>query len=244
LGRWYAGTDEIDVSGLLAAALLVRADTVDRQVVRGMRAAMTLEGSKLGFSRMTTERSVAELLEAAGEGDQGAWNALVDRYGRLVWSVIRGFRLDQASAADVSQTVWLRLVENCHRIREPERLPAWLATTAKNESIRTLRMMKRSVPTEFELDLEDSLAPPIDEGLLTTERNAQVLAAFRKLPAGDQQLLELLTADPPLDYETIASMIDRPIGSIGPTRARCLERLRRLLELEELGMDDAGDERG
>jgi RNA polymerase sigma factor (sigma-70 family) len=209
-----------------------------------MRAAIAVESSKLGFSTMTTERSVAELLGAAGDGDQGAWNALVDRYGRLVWSVIRGFRLDAASAADVSQTVWLRLVENCHKIRDPERLPAWLATTAKNESIRTLRLHKRSVPTEFEFDIVDDRSPAIDEGLLTTERNAQVLAAFRKLPPADQQLLELLTADPALDYETISSIIGRPIGSIGPTRARCLERLKKLLQLEELGVDGTEDERG
>jgi RNA polymerase sigma factor (sigma-70 family) len=184
-----------------------------------------------------TERTVTDLLAAAGNGDQDAWNGLVDRFGRLVWSVIRGFRLDGASAADVSQTVWLRLVENLERIRDPERLAAWLATTARNESIRAKRKLARAVPTEFEFDVMDPQAAPLDEGLIKDERCAHVASAFNELSEACQQLLRLLTADPPLDYETISSIIDRPIGSIGPTRARCLDRLRRVLEMRELGAD-------
>jgi RNA polymerase sigma factor (sigma-70 family) len=184
-----------------------------------------------------SERTATELVTAAGNGDQVAWDALVDRYGRLVWSVVRGFRLDQASAADVSQTVWLRLVENLDRIRDPERLASWLATTARNESIRAKRKMAKAVPTEFEFDLVDETAAPLDERLISDERTAHVASAFNELSPSCQQLLRLLTADPPLDYEAISSMIDRPIGSIGPTRARCLERLRRVLEMRELGGD-------
>ncbi len=188
-----------------------------------------------------TEPSVTDLLAAAGSGDQDAWDALVDRFGRLVWSVVRGFRLDAASAADVSQTVWLRLVENVDRIRDPERLASWLATTARNESIRAKRKQSRSVPTDFEYDIADPIAAPLDERLIRDERIAGVATAFNELTASCQQLLRLLTTDPPLDYETVAEMIDRPIGSIGPTRARCLERLRRVLERNELGTANAQD---
>jgi RNA polymerase sigma factor (sigma-70 family) len=188
-----------------------------------------------------TETSVTELLAAAGTGDQQAWDALVDRFGRLVWSVVRGFRLDAASAADVSQTVWLRLVENLDRIREPERLASWLATTARNESIRSKRKQSRAVPTDFEYDIEDSTMAPLDERLIRDEQIADVASAFNELSPSCQQLLRLLTADPPLDYETIAEMIDRPIGSLGPTRSRCLERLRRVLERDELGAAGAQD---
>ena len=189
-----------------------------------------------------TEPTVTELVGAAADGDQAAWNALVDRFGRLVWSVIRGFRLDAASAADVSQTVWLRLVENLNRIRDPERLASWLATTARNESIRAKRKLARAVPTEFEIDIADEAAPELDERLIADERRAGVAAAFNELSPSCRQLLRLLSADPPLDYETISEMIDRPIGSIGPTRSRCLERLRRVLELSERG-DRAGTEK-
>jgi RNA polymerase sigma factor (sigma-70 family) len=180
---------------------------------------------------MMTDVTVAELLTAADQGSQDAWNALVDRYGRLVWSVIRGFRLDGATAADVSQTVWLRLVEHCGRIRNPERLASWLATTARNESIRASQRLSRSVPTEFSVEVPDDRAPALDEQLLHSEEVREVVAAFSELSEKCRELLGLLCADPPLDYEEISEILDMPIGSIGPTRARCLDRLRRSLEL-------------
>lgn len=185
-----------------------------------------------------TEVSTTDLVAAAGAGDRKAWDALVDRYARLVWSVIRGFRLDEATAGDVSQTVWLRLVENLERIRNPERLASWLATTARNEAIRTKRLYDRTVPTAVEFQIVDS-DPAVDAGLLATERNAEVAEAFASLDDDCQELLRAVTADPPLDYETIAEMLGRPIGSIGPTRARCLEKLRRALESIQAGAGEA-----
>ena len=176
-----------------------------------------------------TETTVTELLAAAEQGGQDAWNALVDRYGRLVWSVIRGFRLDSATAADVSQTVWLRLVEHCGRIRDPERLASWLATTARNESIRASRRLARAVPTEFSVDVPDDTAAGLDERLLDDEELREVLGAFTEMSAKCRELLQLLCTDPPLEYEEISEVLEMPIGSIGPTRARCLDRLRRLL---------------
>jgi len=189
--------------------------------------------ARLGF-RPVQERSTTDLLAAAGEGDQQAWNQLVVRYERLVWSVVRSFRLDDAAAADVSQTVWLRLVEHCDRIRNPEGLASWLATTARHEAIRTSKLQRRQTPSDFEFDVEDTTVVGFDELLVETEDQARVMAAFRRLPEDSQQLLRLLTTDPPLEYETIAEIIGRPIGSIGPTRARCLERLRRLMAAVDL----------
>lgn len=177
-----------------------------------------------------TEATVAQLLTAAEAGSQEAWNALVDRYGRLVWSVVRGFRLDAATAADVSQTVWLRLVEHCGRIRNPDGLASWLATTARNESIRASRRLSRSVPTEFSVEVADDQVPAIDERILQDEELRHVLAAYEELSQKCRELLGLLCSDPPLEYEEIADVLDMAIGSIGPTRARCLERLRRMLE--------------
>lgn len=181
-------------------------------------------------SVVMTETSVAELLAAAAGGSQPAWDALVDRYGRLVWSVVRGFRFDAATAADVSQTVWLRLVEHCDRIRDPERLPAWLATTARNEAIRASRRLARAVPTEFSVEVVDNAAPSVDERLLDNEQLQEVLGAFDEMSPKCQELLRLLCTDPPLDYEAVSDLLEMPIGSIGPTRSRCLDRLRRLME--------------
>ncbi len=176
-----------------------------------------------------SEIPVAELLAAAGRGNQDAWNTLVERYGRLVWSVIRGFRLDSATAADVSQTVWLRLVEHNDRIRNPERLASWLATTARNESIRASRRLSRAVPTEFSMEVADAGAPTLDERLLEDEQLREVLTAYEQISAKCRELLNLLCADPPLEYDEISDVLEMPIGSIGPTRARCLDRMRRLV---------------
>lgn len=181
-------------------------------------------------SVVMSETSVAELLAAAEGGSQVAWDALVDRYGRLVWSVVRGFRFDAATAADVSQTVWLRLVEHCGRIRDPERLPSWLATTARNEAIRASRRQAKVVPTEFSVEVADAAAPSIDERLLDDEQLQEVLGAFDDMSPKCQELLRTLCTDPPLDYEAISELLGMPIGSIGPTRSRCLDRLRRLME--------------
>lgn len=179
---------------------------------------------------MMTDTSVAELLTAAGAGSQDAWNTLVDRYGRLVWSVVRGFRFDAATAADVSQTVWLRLVEHCERIRDPEKLASWLATTARNESIRASRRLSRAIPTEFSVEVADETVAPLDERLLDDEQLQEVLGAFDEMSPKCKEILQLLCTDPPLDYEAISEILEMPIGSIGPTRSRCVERLRRLLE--------------
>lgn len=199
-----------------------------------------LRGTRLGCAAMEGQ-SVAELLAEAATGSQEAWNAIVARYERLVWSVVRSFRLDQASALDVTQTVWLRLVEHHARIRDPQSLPSWLATTARNESIRTLNRMKRQTPSAFEYDVADVSAAPVDDGLMSSEERAAMARAFQTLGDDCQQLMRLLTADPPLDYETISQLIGRPVGSIGPTRGRCIKRLRELLEAAE--GKDQNDER-
>ena len=188
------------------------------------------QGGRRVSSVAMTETSVAELLAAAEGGSQTAWDALVDRYGRLVWSVVRGFRFDAATAADVSQTVWLRLVEHCGRIRDPEKLPSWLATTARNEAIRAKRRLAKAVPTEFSVEVADVAAPSVDERLIDDEQLQQVLGAFDDMSPKCQEILRLLCTDPPLDYDAVSELLEMPIGSIGPTRSRCLDRLRRLLE--------------
>lgn len=170
-----------------------------------------------------------ELVRAAARGDRGAWDALVGRFAGLVWSIARSYRLGAADAADVSQTAWLRLVEHLDRLRDPDRVGAWLATTTRNECLRVLRRAGRLVPTDSEADLEpdDPPTPAVEAGLLAGERDAALWEAFAAISPRCQALLRLLTADPMPSYEAIGAAMGMPVGSIGPTRARCLEHLRR-----------------
>jgi RNA polymerase sigma factor (sigma-70 family) len=171
----------------------------------------------------------AELLNRVVAGDERAWKELVDRFAGLVWSVARSYRLSSASTDDVVQTVWLRLAEHCSRIREPDRLASWLATTTRNEALRVIRGNMRLSPQSTIAETAELTSPSVEERVADDVTLKAVLGAFARLSAEDQQLLRLLCTVPPLDYQTIAEMLGRPIGSIGPTRARCLERLKRLL---------------
>jgi RNA polymerase sigma factor (sigma-70 family) len=128
------------------------------------------------------------------------------------------------------QTTWLRLAENFNHLQDPSRVGPWLATTARRECLRTLRRRARELPDEQPPEPRDRDAAPIDRKLLLAERDAQLWSAFARLPACHQTLLRMVTADPQPSYEQIATALDMPLGSIGPTRGRALERLRRELQ--------------
>ncbi len=170
----------------------------------------------------------ADLLRRAGQGQQSAWDALVARHGTRVWAVARAFRLSQADAEDVFQTTWLNLVTHLDRIQEPDRVGAWLATTARNECLGALRRAARQVPSgdETNFDTPDRGDPSIDAGVLATERQTELWRAIGGLSANCQRLLRVLLVDPAPSYEEVSGVLDMPIGSIGPTRARCLQHLR------------------
>jgi RNA polymerase sigma factor (sigma-70 family) len=175
-----------------------------------------------------------DLLEAASRGDQDAWNAIVDRFSGLVWATARAHRLSQADAADVAQTTWLRLVEHLDRIRDPDRLGGWLATTARNESLRVIRRGGREQPSD-EADLfETPSEEELDRGLLAGERNAALRRAFAALSERCKELLRLLAADTEPSYDEVSAALGMPIGTIGPMRQRCLDKLRRHKDLVEL----------
>jgi RNA polymerase sigma factor (sigma-70 family) len=172
---------------------------------------------------------VEDLVASAAGGDQGAWKAIVDRYAALVWSICFRFRLSDSDAADVSQTVWLRTVEKLDSLREPAALPGWLATTTRRECIKVASSLQRAPQTldGAPLDLgadEDSTAPDVE--LLAAERRAMVREAVAQLPEHCQRLLTLLVCPTPVPYAEISTRLSIPVGSIGPTRARCLEKLR------------------
>jgi RNA polymerase sigma factor (sigma-70 family) len=170
--------------------------------------------------------SLEALVRSATEGDQAAWNAIVDRFSSLVWATIRAHRLSRADAADVAQTTWLRLVEHLDRIREPERLGAWLATTARHESLRVIRRGAREQPSD-EADLFEAPGDDqADRSLADPERDGALWRAFATLSERCKSLLRLLIADEEPSYEEIGAALDMPVGAIGPTRGRCLDKLR------------------
>lgn len=177
---------------------------------------------------MEQPQTVSELVQAARQGDAAAWDDLVDRFLPLVRGVIGRFRLSAADAADVNQTVWLRLVEHLADLRNPAALPGWIATTARREALRAIETQRKVLPVDPQgTTLHGGVdETAVDEDLLCVERAQVVREAMAELPAQRRALLELLVADPPVPYEEISRRLQIPIGSIGPTRARALQQLR------------------
>jgi RNA polymerase sigma factor (sigma-70 family) len=186
---------------------------------------------------MNQEIITEDMVLAAQRGDPQAWNMLVQHYTPLLWSITRSARLPDADANDVIQTTWLRCLEHLGQLRSPTELGGWLATTARRETIRLQRQApsQRSEPAAAEdsgnrTELE---RPSSEDLVLQAERRDALLRALAQLPAPCRHLLQLMTAEPPANYAEISAALGVPVGSIGPTRARCLQRLRRLLALAE-----------
>ena len=175
------------------------------------------------------------LVRGAAGGDEAAWHGLVTRFSSLVWAVARAHRLANADAADVYQTTWLRLAEHIGRIEHPERVGAWLATAARRECLQSLRSAaKVAPPADMDrLDIAPAVGNPTEEAVIAAEteredadRAAAMWRAFGRLSGRCRELLRILMATPPPSYAEVAAALGLPVGSIGPTRARCLQRLR------------------
>jgi len=178
---------------------------------------------------MTEESEVATLVQASAKGDETAWNALVRRYAPLVLAVIRSYQLAAADVQDVSQTVWLRLVEHLADLRAPEALPGWLVTTTQRECRRYQRRARQTLPIDPHSDGIVQQATTVDPSLdiLRAELRQALRDGLAELSAPQQRLLRLRAADPPKSYQEISELIGMPIGSIGPSLRRSLDRLRR-----------------
>jgi len=177
---------------------------------------------------MRDDPQVTDLVIRANRGDRQAWDALVERYAPLIWAICRRYRLADTDAQDVSQAIWLRLFEQLGNLREPAALPGWLVTTTRRECGRVQRAAAK-LPADGQVleNLPGAQAMTPEQELLTAERHAALRGAFARLPSASQQLLALLIADPPLPYAEISARLGIPIGSIGPKRSRCLDKLRR-----------------
>jgi RNA polymerase sigma factor (sigma-70 family) len=187
------------------------------------------------------EADVGAVVVAAARGDQIAWDVLVARFTRLLWSIARGYRLDDATAADAVQTTWLRLVDNLDKIAEPEAVGGWLATTMRRECLHVLRRSAREIPATVNgwLDDEPAQLRALDARLLDDERDMALWRAMGMLKERCQRLLRVLMATPAPSYDEVSAALGMPVGSIGPTRQRCLRHLRQLAAADPL-LADAG----
>ena len=174
---------------------------------------------------------VTDLVMSARNGEKQAWDELVERYAPLIWSICRRYRLVGADAEDVGQMVWLHLVDQLDNLRDPAALPGgWPPPPGGNVSGSCrppARLPQATGPLTDTDNMPDPEAVCAEHELLLAERNAALREAFCDLPPGCQQLMTLLTADPPVPYAEISARLGIPVGSIGPSRSRCLARLRR-----------------
>ena len=182
----------------------------------------------------------ADLVARCLQGEAAAWAALVRRYQRLVYAIVMRAGLDEHAAADVFQTVFTRLLAHLPRLNQPDRLQAWIVTTAKREALRLRHLGQRTVSMTAPDDapgegLEQTLADasPLAEAVLSELQQLDLLrAGLDRLDLRCRDLLLLLFGDEDERpaYDEVARRLAMPVGSIGPTRARCLGKLRTLVE--------------
>ena len=172
---------------------------------------------------------VADLVTRARNGDQQAWDVLVERYAPLIWAICRHYRLSRADAEDVGQRIWLQFVNHLDTIRDPAALPGWLTTTTRRECNRVVRAARgpQAAGQLADENLPDKQTRTAEQELLAAERHAVLCEAFTCLSPSRQQLMAMLIEDPPVPYTEISARLGIPVSSIGPTRRRCLDQLRR-----------------
>jgi RNA polymerase sigma factor (sigma-70 family) len=173
---------------------------------------------------------VAILVSAAKQGSEVAFGELVNEFSPLLWQIARAAGLSSGDAEDVVQVVWLRLVEHLDEIRAPSALSGWLVITTKREAWRVRALERRQLPADQEsfAELPDE-GPGSEEQVIIDERRRALWAAIRQLPPRCQELLRIIAFVPRPDYAAIAGQLGLRVGSVGPTRGRCLARLRAVL---------------
>ncbi|MFD7300824.1 RNA polymerase sigma factor [Streptomyces pharetrae] len=178
----------------------------------------------------------AELLADCARGEPEAWDETVDRFGALVWTVARSQRVSRAEAEDVRQLTWFRLMQNAHRIRDPDRLGDWLATVARREAVKAAGRARRLVTIgdtetlEYLVDHRRGHHESPEQITLRADRDRELLRAIDTLSPQCRDVLLHALQDPPPSYQDLSAALAVPVGSIGPIRTRCLRRLRRALD--------------
>jgi RNA polymerase sigma factor (sigma-70 family) len=175
---------------------------------------------------MSLTSRMPELLAAAAAGDPQAWESLVATFSPMLRSVGRRYRLSDADQDEIVQSAWMSLLEHVTDIRDPAALPGWLASTARNEAIRILRQGSRVQPSDAVEALAEIAGDELAETLESRERRDAVWGAISRAPTTHRVLLTALATEPARNYEQLSGELKMPVGSIGPTRARYLARLR------------------
>ncbi len=175
-----------------------------------------------------TDDELVAMIRTGGATREAAWSDMLRRYTPKMYGVARSFDIDQATAEDLVQTAWLRFLERSDQLRDTSSVGPWLCMIVRNEA-RRLVTRRRTVPVADGWETRPADTPAPAAGLIATEQAVALRSAFARLGDDCRQLLSLMLADPPLSYDEIAAALDRPRGSLGPSRQRCLEHLRRLL---------------
>jgi len=182
-----------------------------------------------------TQENTTALLRAADDRQPLAWEELIRRYSRLVRSTVASFRLQEADAEDAVQNTWLRVMERMDTIRDPERLGAWLATTASRECLALIRRGRREVPDDVAGKQLVATEEGPDVAVVVDEAHRAVDTAVEELTGRRQVLIQLLFYQPDCSYAEVSRATGMPQGSIGPTRRRVLRELRGTLEQRGFG---------
>jgi len=199
--------------------------------------------TRTGADPVRDNHVLTDLVTRAAKGEKHAWDALVERYIPLIWSICRKYRLSDADAEDVGQNVWLLLMDQLGKLRDPAALPGWLATVTRRECLRVMGATQRPQTAGYVIGAEiiaDEQSRTAEQELLVAERHAALREAFAALSPSDQRLVALLLEDPPASYDDISARLGIPVGSIGPTRRRCLDKLRRYPAIAALIDSDTG----
>jgi RNA polymerase sigma factor (sigma-70 family) len=189
---------------------------------------------------LLAEEDDASLVARCNRGESAAWTVLVQRYQRLVYSIARRVGLDEHGAADVFQTVFARLVQQLVKISDPSRLQAWIVTTTKREALLQRQRGQRNVSMTRSDDAADESSewefadetPIAEEALEDLQQLNELRVALERLDTRCRDLLLMLFRDEDerMSYDEVARKLGTTVGSIGPTRSRCLDKLRRMVE--------------
>jgi RNA polymerase sigma factor (sigma-70 family) len=195
---------------------------------------MLQQSGRLSVRPPQADPELAALVRAGAAGDAAAMSALVARFDRLLRGVARSYRLSSWDTDDVIQATWLQFIQHGRDLREPAAVSGWLVTTARRQSLRTLQRRVREDLAEDPAGGERSGDAEPDHELIAAERHAVLHRALSELPERQRELMTVLTTNPDLSYEEVGRRLSMPIGSIGPTRGRSLDNLRRSRELQAL----------
>jgi RNA polymerase sigma factor (sigma-70 family) len=174
------------------------------------------------------------LVRRALDGDPAALTSIVERFDPSLRTVVRYYGLSPCDADDVVQTTWLQFMEHGRSLREPAALKSWLATTARRQSLRVLQRRVREQPSDDPALGEDMRVVEPCEAVIAAERRAALHSAVARLPVPSRRLMTLMIARPGMSYEQVGEALGIPVGSIGPTRLRCISRLGAMDEIRAL----------